>query len=137
MQFRDVNMVTSDPAEMVANLRSRAHDLAQRAQRLLDAAAVIEEDYGLSHGHQLEANFTSHIASSEQNTATTPLIAAPGERLKQLIQFLKDHGPKRRSEIAKDSGVPKGTISHLLKDNSHFKQLQDGRWDAKVQHDMS
>jgi hypothetical protein len=128
----------ADPMEMVADLRRRAQDLTHRAQRLLDAAAVIEQDYSLSHAHQVEIDVTVPIerSSSEQKTAP-PTIAAPGERLKQLIQFLKDHGPKRRSEIAKDSGVPKGTISYLLKDNSHFKQLHDGRWDAKSHHDMS
>jgi hypothetical protein len=131
-------MVTADPMEMVADLRRRAQDLMHRAQRLLDAAAVIEEDYGLSQGHQVEIDVTVPIEhSSSEQDRPTPAIAAPGERLKQLIQFLKEGGPKRRSEIAKTSGIPVGTISHLLKDNSHFKQLHDGRWDAKVQHDMT
>lgn len=113
-------MVTVDPTTMVADLR-------RRAQKLLDAAASIEEAYGLSKSNNVSVN---HPRSEQADTAiVTP--AAPGKRRTELIQFLREHGPKRRSEIKLSSGIPVGTISHVLKDGSAFERLEDGTWRAK------
>jgi hypothetical protein len=118
----EIEEMTVDPKTMVADLR-------RRARKLLDAATAIEEAYGLSPsmGDELPRE---DAALEEQEGAVTVAPAARGERRMQLIQFLKD-GPKHRGDIKKYSGIPVGSISYLLKDDSTFERLEDGRWRAK------
>lgn len=109
-----------DPMTMIADLR-------RRAQKLLNAAEAIEEAYGT---RQISAGL-GVVEHNRSATVDMTMPVLPGERKQQLIKFLMEQGPKRRSEIKISSGIPVGTISNLLKDDSAFEKLPDGRWGAK------
>jgi hypothetical protein len=98
-------MVPLDPAAMVADLRIRA-------KKLLDAAAAIEEAYG------------------SRNTGKTRENGRGGRRT-QLIEYLREHGPMKRTELIANSGVPAGTIAHLLRDGEAFEPDGNGGWRVK------
>ena len=51
-----------------------------------------------------------------------------GPQLRSLKEFVKEHGPLRRKDIIKKSGIPIGTISSNLKKNNGFRKDAMKHW---------
>lgn len=55
----------------------------------------------------------------------------PGKTRKDtLVEFLKANGPTLWGGILSKSGIPKGTLSSLIKDEETFMRHEDGTWDV-------
>jgi hypothetical protein len=59
-------------------------------------------------------------------TRQTPALSG-GNRLRQLRDFLQQHGPLGRKQIIEQSGIPEGTVGMLLQEEL-FMRDKDKRW---------
>jgi len=57
----------------------------------------------------------------------SPIMLSSADR---LLQFIRNHGPATRKEIAERSGVPDGSISYLLRNNPRYRQREDQKWEV-------
>lgn len=48
----------------------------------------------------------------------------------ELARFLLTNGPKLRTTIVEQSGIPEGTVSYCLSDKRFFEQKDNGEWDV-------
>src|SRR5207245_170819 len=66
--------------------------------------------------------------SQEEDSTDTP--QKEKNRLEQLKDFLRQHGPMQRKTILERSGIPEGTLGMYLKDgpDSPFAKSVSGRW---------
>jgi hypothetical protein len=56
-----------------------------------------------------------------------------GQRIEQLKEFLRAHGPSRRSEVLNGSKIPSGTADQLIADHPEtFTRDGEGRWMLKA-----
>lgn len=56
----------------------------------------------------------------------------PGSSAARLVTFLRERGPATRQEILENSGVPRGSISYLLKigaETNILRKRQDDKWE--------
>jgi hypothetical protein len=105
----------AEPLEMIAELR-------RKAARLLEAAKVIEESFGISPQSQNGNGKTT-------NHADKPTRRGPKKknRVAELNEFLKANGPMRRKDIIEKCGIPAGTVNMLLKAPEYTRD-EEGRW---------
>jgi hypothetical protein len=108
---------STDPKVMAADLR-------QKAQRLLDAAKAIEETYGIAISDEPSTNGSSGVPNGTEAKRRGPKSK---NRLQQLIDFFKGHGPMKRKDLFEQCDIPAGTLSMLLAGPDFTKQ-DDGRW---------
>lgn len=47
-----------------------------------------------------------------------------------LVEFLKVNGPTLWGDILSKSGIPKGTLSSLIRDEETFMRHEGGTWDV-------
>jgi len=107
---------------MADDPRTMADILRRKAQRLIEAAELIEEVHGLNSNHR-----APETVSREPKSGNTKKTGRPGNRLVQLIEFLKEYGPMARKDISVKSGIPIGTVHHLL-GSSEFIKDSNGLW---------
>ncbi len=74
------------------------------------------------------ANFL-RVTAARIERENEPNERVPLEQHKaKLVIFLKDRGPATRREIASATGIPMGSLSHLLIEDDFIK-VSHGLWD--------
>jgi len=59
--------------------------------------------------------------------------APRGERLKQILVYLREHGPATRREVAEATQIPEGTVANFFcRQNPLFVPIGEGRWTKKT-----
>jgi hypothetical protein len=101
----------------VANIRARL-------SRLDSLKSGLTEEFG--DGSQLPMEFPpppprpapSHILSGRKPTST-----------ERVIQYLLEHGPRKRTVISQETGIPMGTLHFAMSDHTKFRSVFGKRWD--------
>ena len=90
--------------------------------------ATLEERLDILERAKLVA--IEEIGSNSATTDPAPRSVHPkkSNRRDQLVAFISEHGPMKRSELIMKAGLPKGTVSGLLLDKGVFKNLGHGMW---------
>jgi hypothetical protein len=118
-------MTTSETAD---HLRAEATRLQNAAQKLLEAAEVLD-------GQQQKRPKIERIRlnpAPEDNSDH----AGNGTRAEQLRRYLRLHPGARRRAIIEGTRMPVGTIAYLLKPANGFERDESGGWTvAKNQQD--
>lgn len=74
---------------------------------------------------------------SRQTTISLIPVESRRTRKDQVEEYLKQHGPSRRKEIAEGLGVPEGTVSYVLNDKERFSNVEHGKWDLVSQEESA
>jgi hypothetical protein len=112
--------IKSNPEAVIA-------DLEERASRLLATAKSLREVYGLPDAGTDPEN-VERLESAVTFASAAEGKVRRGDRLPQLGNFLREHGPMTRKEIETKSDIPSGTIATLLLKEEVFEQQEDGKW---------
>ena len=99
----------------------------QKIQTLQGLREQLINEFGLKNGNRSSADLLPNPQERPNFQITETKF--PLTRKQQVVELIRQTGPLRRSEIIKKSGLPVGTISYCLNDESLFKSLRDGRWD--------
>lgn len=107
-------------------------DLVRRGQRCLRLARELADEYGLEvevDSDEDTSEDTSCDTDEDREPATTvrQKRGRPPARRMQLIDYLREHGPKKRAEIIEETGMPVGTVAYLL-NGEEFTHDSKGRW---------
>jgi hypothetical protein len=101
--------------------------IRQRITNLQQIERMLLEEFGATaSGNGATSPKPTRIISNKKSSNGH---AAP-TRKDELVKFLTDKGPKRRSEINAESGIPIGTVANLLNDGDSFVRRADGKWDV-------
>ena len=93
----------------------------------LDVDAMITEIRAEIERLQGEISTLERVREIAQNRGYYGQQERLGRR-DELRIFLRDHGPMKTADIAKLSGIPRGTVDYLLSDRENFRKLGDGTW---------
>ncbi|MCZ6688680.1 MAG: hypothetical protein O7H41_03655 [Planctomycetota bacterium] len=91
-------------------LRSEARGHLELAKRLELAASVLE---------------------GKDPTIRAGRVNQTDGRLGKIRAYIIDHGPSLRKDIVTGLGIPKGTMSMLLKEENGLVKLGNGLWDVE------
>jgi hypothetical protein len=106
---------------MSAEIRNVIGVLRQRIRKLQEIEAMLTEEFGDAGDSPPVLNVRFVKSDGDGHPAS--------DRKTQLEQFLRLHGPAKRSEIHKGAGMPAGTVAYLLnKYNGTAFIRKHGRW---------
>ena len=95
---------------------------------MLDVDAMIADLRAEIESLQNEIQMLERVREIAQSRGYYGDQAKSGGRRDELRIFLRDHGPMKAADIAKRSGIPRGTVDYLLNDRENFRKLGDGTW---------
>ena len=101
---------------MVSDIVRAIEIIDGRIVRLRELRKQLAEEFGIAQ--------KTHVSENQK-----PICDKAGEktRKEELADFLKAHGPKTRTEIVNETGIPPGTVSFCLKDKQ-FSKNGEGKW---------
>jgi len=102
-------------------LREQAKRYQFAAMKILEAAKILEGKVITPPSGQL--SFTSLPPDVRISK-----IGGKSERLEALLSYFKTNGPAYRKDILKETNIPSGTISFLLRKREYFDRDERGRW---------
>jgi hypothetical protein len=107
-------------------LDAQAPEVKKAIFRYLELDRLIREVRRVDARRKREFEARMEAKAAEEGGSRVPLTV----HKKKLIDFLREHGPSVRAEIANKTGIPPGSLSELLS-SSEFEQLQRGFWGLK------
>lgn len=123
-----------DLKETANTLRAQAKHLQFEAQKLLDAATILD---GVTNGAKPPTRTTPLSTRHKENSKSSsgrkrkPPSLDTSPTLRMLGGYLKKHGPSFRREIHKGTNINEGTVSFLLNFKEYFSRDESGRWSLK------
>jgi hypothetical protein len=121
-----------EKSEIARGLRREAAKLLNSAKELESKAASLLQSAAILDGFDSQVQLPLEMPASERETQAggVPRVKAPrGTRKAQVRGLLLLHGPLTRGEIMLKSGIPKGTLDHLLNEKNGFRPRPDGQWE--------
>lgn len=116
-------MADTEILEAIRIIDAKIASLQEARNRLADAFGVSDDSYQKAASSTTPRNIQS--VSAPHASGHGP----PKGRKKQLAQFLLEHGPTSRADIAANSVLPDGTVSFCLSNKRFFSRMEDGKWD--------
>ncbi len=94
----------------------------ERISSLVKLRTTLAQEFGI------ESPPTLRKAESATRQLQLPEISGKFTRQQQVVAFLKEHGPKKRKDIATQLEIPTGTVAFVLNDKNTFQGLGKGLW---------
>jgi hypothetical protein len=114
--------------EIAQGLRREAQKLLVQAKELESKAASLFQSAAILDGHEVQLNLPLDPAPIADGGPPPPR-APKGTRRSQVRGLILLAGPLSRAQIREQTGIPKGTLDHLLNEKNGFLPMPDGRWD--------
>lgn len=115
--------------EIAVGLRIEAAKLLKIAREYELKAAALYQSAAILDGREQQTNLTFLDAP--------PVARAPkGSRRAQVRSLLNLSGPMTRHEIMSQTGIPKGTLDHILNPKNGFEKLPGGIWKSLISPDQ-
>lgn len=84
---------------------------------------------------QLRERARRYLLAADKINQAADVLEPPrpyARRLAQVQNYLREHGPAKRTEIIADTGIPEGTVAFLLKDKRRFARDDERKWHNTV-----
>lgn len=114
-----------EKAEIARGLRREAQILLNKAKELESKAASLFQSAAILDGHDVQIPLP---LEAPPVPAVKPK-APKGTRRTQVRGLLLISGALTRNEIRAQTGIPKGTLDHLLNEKNGFRPRPDGAWE--------
>jgi hypothetical protein len=124
-----MNVTESEVAEQLRKMavehQREAEKLQRKAEKLLQAAAVIDDDDG------------NRPPDEDNKAGLYPIqpgnpVPAGSPRFREVFSLLLQYGPLKRSELM-EKGIPEGTLATVLREGPYFRRIDGGRWEVVAQ----
>lgn len=108
----------------------------QRIEALRAVRASLAREFGME---DIVAPSVSPVSKPAPRQTVISLIPVEARltRKEQVAEYLKQHGPSKRKEIAAGLGIPEGTVSFVLNDKERFANVEHGKWDLVSQEESA
>jgi hypothetical protein len=109
----------------------------QRIEALRNVRESLAREFGMEDMVKPSVSAISSQPPLRQTTISLIPVESRRTRKDQVEEYLKQHGPSRRKEIAEGLGVPEGTVSYVLNDKERFANVEHGKWDLVSQEESA